>query len=157
MKTMSKAGRVWLGIGTIVLAAGCGNATGPESPGADPATGDAGLSEATEVTLGFGQEVTVGAARLTFSAVLEESRCPVDVTCVWEGNAAVELTLVPPMEPARSLVLNTALEPRARDAAGVRVTLLEVRPLPHASSVPQEEEYTVRVRVSRIETGGEAP
>lgn len=137
----------WLVIGTVVLATGCGEATGPDTTNPDPSAGDSGLTEATEVIMDFGQTVAVGPVQVAFTGVLEDSRCPVDVTCVWAGNAAVELTVRADPGPAGALVLNTTREPRVREAAGLRFTLLEVRPAPRTSGVLQDEDYTVRIGV----------
>lgn len=148
MKTKTGRPWTWLAIGTIAFSTGCGEPTGPGGSDPDGETSGSGAAELIEVTLALGQEVTVGAVGMTFSSVVEDSRCPVDLTCVWEGNAAVELTFMTHGEHAETVVLNTALEPQAREAAGLRVTLLEVRPLPMAASVPDEEDYRVRVRVA---------
>jgi len=41
--------------------------------------------------LPIGQTASVAGTdtRLTFSEVREDSRCPTDVTCVWEGDAKI--------------------------------------------------------------------
>src|SRR5688572_21066014 len=46
-----------------------------------------------EFTLSPGQTTSVEGTnvRLTFERVSEDSRCPVDVTCIWEGDAVVVL------------------------------------------------------------------
>jgi hypothetical protein len=46
-------------------------------------------------TLAPGQaaEVTGTDTRITFKQVREDSRCPVDVTCVWEGDARIEVVI----------------------------------------------------------------
>lgn len=31
--------------------------------------------------------------RITFKQVREDSRCPTDVTCIWAGDARIELTI----------------------------------------------------------------
>ena len=48
-----------------------------------------------EVTLAPGAAVSVKAATLTvrFVAVTEDSRCPRDVTCVWQGEVKVRLEI----------------------------------------------------------------
>ena len=59
-------------------------ADGPKEPAMDE-----------EFTLKVGQKVTVKDTNLTvrFVAVAEDSRCPVDVTCAWAGNARLEFDL----------------------------------------------------------------
>jgi len=46
-------------------------------------------------SLPLGQTATLrgSSARITFAQVREDSRCPVDVTCVWAGDAKIELTV----------------------------------------------------------------
>src|SRR5436853_321878 len=45
------------------------------------------------LSLGKTAAVTGTPYRITFNRVSEDSRCPVDVTCVWAGDAKVELTI----------------------------------------------------------------
>ncbi len=127
---------------------GCGSSTGPEVN--DRLEGI--LDAPQELTLAYGEEKSVGGSVLmvSFARVVEDSRCPEDVVCVWEGNALVELGIRMGMGPTFPLQLNTALEPRLTDWNGVRVTLLEVLPQPRADDPPRPEGYTVRIRLERI-------
>ena len=106
----------------------------------------------TEMTLKVGQELPVGGSvvRILFARVVEDSRCPIDVVCVWEGNALVELGIRAGMGPTFPLQLNTALQPRAIEWNGVRVTLLEVQPAPRASQPTRPEDYVVRILVEAV-------
>lgn len=45
--------------------------------------------------------------RVVFDSVLEDSRCPTDVVCVWEGNAKVGLSWAVGSTKPQSFVLNT--------------------------------------------------
>ena len=38
---------------------------------------------------GFGQEAVVGGLRIRPIAIVEDSRCPVDVQCVWAGRLVI--------------------------------------------------------------------
>jgi hypothetical protein len=51
----------------------------------------------TPFTLEIGQSAVLDepAVVVTFTAVVEDSRCPVDVVCIWEGDAVIRLTLHP--------------------------------------------------------------
>lgn len=42
-------------------------------------------------TLTPGNSVTVDGVQITFRAVGQDSRCPPDVQCIWEGDAEVRL------------------------------------------------------------------
>ena len=116
----------------ILLLAACGLST-PTGPVPD---------QDGQVELRVGDEVTVPK-----TVVEEDSRCPVDMVCVWEGNAAVELGLTAGSGPTHLHVLNTALEPKAVDFSGVRVTLVGVAPEPREGQPIPEDEYVVTLRL----------
>lgn len=80
--------------------------------------------------LAVGQRVRVGDGGLVvgFRGVREDSRCPVDVTCVWAGDAAVALSLAIGQGGARTATLHTHLEPRAVRAAGLMVRVVDLAP-----------------------------
>ncbi len=105
-----------------------------------------------EVVLGFGDEVQLDGSilRLSFADVLEDSRCPTDVTCVWEGNGKVRIGIAAGTGPTHPLDLNSTVDPRAVDWNGVRVTLLEILPLPLSTGPIPLEDYTVRLLVEEI-------
>lgn len=44
-----------------------------------------------EFKLRVGQRAAVEGLRVRFTAVANDSRCPADVTCVWAGNAEVQI------------------------------------------------------------------
>lgn len=121
---------------TVIVSTSCGtSATGPQD----------GIPR--EVVLPLGQEVIVEGTvlRLAFTRLVEDSRCPANVVCVWAGNAAVEVGIAVGTGPAQPLVLNTGVEPRSVEQNGVRVTLLEVTPYPGTGA--DDEPPAVRLRV----------
>lgn len=137
------------GIVTAALAlwvwAACGESTGPAGAPAQSL-----ISQPTRVVVHFGQEVQVEGSvlRLSFVRVLEDSRCPADVTCVWEGNARVEVGIAAGMGPTFPLQLNTAIAPKFAEWRGVRVTLLDVRPYPTSRQPIPSDEYTIELEVA---------
>ncbi|HZD03403.1 MAG TPA: hypothetical protein VE173_00750 [Longimicrobiales bacterium] len=111
------------------------------------------LTTPTEVTLPLGQEVMVEGTivRLVFTRVLEDSRCPVDVVCVWQGNAAVEVGIAAGMGPTAPLHLNSALEPRSATWQGIRLTYLSLQPRPRSDRRTAPRNYTLRVLLEDAE------
>jgi hypothetical protein len=101
------------------------------------------------VTLQFGDDRVVEGTtlRMTFASVLEDSRCPSDVVCVWEGNAKVEVGIGVGMGPTHALQLNTTVDPRSVEWNGILVTLLEVSPYPASTEPIPATEYAVRLRL----------
>ena len=46
------------------------------------------------VKIGLGETVTFKKATVTFLKVVEDSRCPLDVNCIWEGQATVLVEVI---------------------------------------------------------------
>ena len=81
-----------------------------------------------------------------------DSRCPQDVTCVWEGDAAVEVETVAGGE-ARSHTLHTSVRvderPGSVERAGYRITLEGVTPGPYSGRAIPPGDYRVTLRITR--------
>lgn len=85
----------------------------------------------SEVQMAEGDELLVdGVLRIRFEGVDEDSRCPLDVQCVWQGNAAVRFEVGPEAGSSTTLVLNTGIEPEVAEVAGYRIRLLDLEPVP---------------------------
>jgi len=131
----------------VVGATGCED---PTEPGQGPDL--ALLSVPREVVLKYGEEIRLKGyvLRFSFSEVLEDSRCPVNVTCIWEGNGKVVIGIAAGMGPTHALILNTGLEPRSVVWNGIQVTLLELNPTPQAGPGIPSEDYTVRLKLEPV-------
>jgi hypothetical protein len=78
--------------------------------------------------LRVGEMVRAGEVTIRFVEVACDSRCPVAVTCVWEGDAEVRIAV-----DGETVSLHTAgNEPHARTLGNITVELLELHPRPHA-------------------------
>ncbi|MGH7675192.1 MAG: hypothetical protein ACREMV_07960 [Gemmatimonadales bacterium] len=64
---------------------------------------------------------------VTFRAVLEDTRCPIDVYCFAAGNGRVQLE-VRGVPGAEYVVLNTTGVPREAPGGSLRIRLLDLRP-----------------------------
>jgi uncharacterized lipoprotein YajG len=99
----------------------------------------------SEFTLAQGAVATVTAADVTvrFVAVTEDSRCPREVTCVWQGEVKAQLVVqVAQVEsPVNILVGHDEV------VGGYRVTLLRVEPgrVTDAPIAPQDYRVTLKV------------
>ena len=106
------------------------------------------LEEPVELELraGEGRRIAASAMHVDFRSVLEDSRCPQDVVCVWAGNAAIELGLAARAGATHVVVLNTGIEPRATEWSNVKITLLSVSPIPREGEAIPARAYVVRLR-----------
>jgi hypothetical protein len=81
-----------------------------------------------------------------FDGVTEESRCPVGVQCVWEGDAVVQLTLERPPAAAEARVLHTSQRfERETEYAGLVVRLVDLQPEPREGGTIAPEDYRVKL------------
>lgn len=125
-------------------------------------------------TLGYGQTATleeIGMA-ITFQEVVQDSRCPADVTCAWSGVVNVQLLLEMPGEPPRQMqlggvtdregkVLGPVVEasgPTADWHAGYVIALQQVTPYPlHHDELPAPEAYAVTLLVTPAQPSDRPP
>lgn len=124
----------------------CGRTTEPVSHGAELQVVEAGDT----ITLQYGDSALLGTGgpSITFSAVEADSRCPVNVTCVWAGDAHVRLDgrRGAGSEP---IELHTGVEPMEAVFAGYRVRLLDVAPPRREGDDVRPADYSVRLAISR--------
>ena len=87
---------------------------------------------------------------ITFEAVEQDSRCPTDVTCVWEGDATVKVALSQPSGPRQNVQLHTAGS-LGRTAAylGYEVELRELQPQPRSTAAISPDQYRLTLAVHR--------
>jgi hypothetical protein len=128
----------WLA-GVFLLACQAGDVWSP-SP-------DLRTAPAVTVEVGLGQTTRFHDVEVAFTAVPEDSRCPVDVICVRAGNAVVEIGVTPAFGegPSHRLVLNTTEGAHDGVAWDVRVTLLQLLPDPVSTRVTPAQDYVAKL------------
>jgi hypothetical protein len=130
--------------------------------GADPETPPA-IARGEPFRLHVGQERVLaeppgeidapGRTTVRFVAVAGDSRCPRDVTCVWAGDAEIEIALRREEGPTEgggtekeaAVHLHTAggaRMPREAQALGLTLRLEALDPYPETSRRIEQEEYT---------------
>lgn len=79
-----------------------------------------------------GQQKVSDAGKMTikFVSVMEDSRCPVGVNCVWAGNAKVQVTISKGESPEKTYELNSTLKPQSITAFGYEIKLADLSPKP---------------------------
>ncbi len=84
---------------------------------------------------------------ITFERVTGESRCPIGVVCVWEGDGAVKLVLQPRTAPAETCTLHTTLEPKSIIAGTSEIRLKELSPYPVYGKEIDPSEYLATLEI----------
>lgn len=94
-------------------------------------------------SLGINKTITLpdSKTKVTFASVAEDSRCPEDVTCVWEGIAIVDLKLVNGSETRTVQLATKDFEPKNVKKSfqyhGYTISLADVKPYPGGKPEPQ--------------------
>lgn len=83
--------------------------------------------------------------RITFDKVLEDSRCPEGVTCVWEGNAKIRLSLLLERDilSVGALNSNRKIDPDSLVFAGYTIRIKSLDPYPIDGVAIDSSDYRV--------------
>ena len=131
----------------MVLAAACTTPSHPGDPG--PVIPGVQVQTGREFDLGVGQEVQVQGSSVSvrFIGVSEDSRCAVDVQCVWAGNAIVRLGLSATGTAGTEAALNTTLDPKSVTFAGYTVRLAGLKPQPRSGTAMPVSSYVATLEI----------
>lgn len=130
-----------LGVVFAALVLACNSSpTAPDTPRRD-----------TTVTLQFGDSGPVNSdLRISFVDLVEDSRCPTSVTCVWQGNGAVRIEITTD-RGTQSVTLNTAGGvgfPRDAVVSGYSFTLVQLDPQRQTTDPIPRQQYRATIRVT---------
>ena len=127
----------------------------PDTPTPAPERGaEAVVQPEALVALRLGDRVTVSGTgwSVAFREVVEDSRCPVDVQCIWAGQVVVRLVGEHADGRVAALTLTMPAGGLGSSALGdLRVDALGIEPLPRAGS-PRPAAYTLYLRVGAPQT-----
>jgi len=113
---------------------------GPDSPGPQSAGG----GRFAPVVLGVGDDLELpDGTVLTFVELVEDSRCPADAMCIWQGRALLAFE----HEGERFVVTFLGDDGASTMLGGYGLQVLDVQPYPLASQPhdPADTEVTVRL------------
>jgi hypothetical protein len=85
---------------------------------------------------------------LTLERVLADSRCPVDVTCVWAGEIRVALALESPAAEAPRLEFELATTAPKAEFHELQFELVGADPAPHSRKPIAAADYRIALRVT---------
>ena len=88
--------------------------------------------------------------KVRFAAVVGDSRCPSDVTCIWEGDAEIEV-VVTRGDEQRSLALHThggAGYPSRAAAFGCALELQKLEPYPVSTREIAADDYVATLQLT---------
>lgn len=102
-----------------------------------------------------GQAEVAPGLLLTFERVVADSRCPVDVTCVWAGEIRVALSLDSPRSEAPRLEFELATTAPVTTSRGLEFRLLDASPVPSSKTKISASDYRISLHIGPA--GSEQP
>ncbi len=134
---------LWLSMITILILplAACGKT---------PAEVNANLGQ--EFSLSIGQTAIIKGQdlQITFEDVIEDSRCPANVTCIWAGRASSIIKIVQASSQYRMVLTEPGLTDEYTTATYEEYQLsFHLRPYPVAGQTIRRDEYRLQLIVSR--------
>jgi hypothetical protein len=134
-----------IGVLAALLLSGCASSENPLS--ADPNQAAVTTQVGQTFDLRPGQTARVGSELLVgFRGVNNDSRCAVDVQCVWAGDAELKIPVTTGTDWT-TLTLHTGLEPRSGTYRSWKITVVELKPAPRSTQRIQSGDYVVTLRV----------
>lgn len=120
-------------------------------------SGETGLIKANlgqEFSLSIGQEaiITGEDLRVRFEDVLEDSRCPINVTCIWEGRASclVRFTYEGVAHPV--VLSEPGLSENAQNVFDDYTVILHLKPYPGEVKSISKTDYRLQLTINKQST-----
>jgi hypothetical protein len=104
-----------------------------------------------EFELKINQEAVIEGEGLAvvFESVLEDSRCPEGVDCIWSGNAKIRIRSSKQKQAPASIELNTHIEPKSSSYLDYEIKLVALKPRPKADKPVQSNEYKAALIITK--------
>jgi hypothetical protein len=103
------------------------------------------------VIIKAGQQRTAAKSklRIKFISLIEDSRCPIGVDCIWAGNAKIRVQVVGERS-TKVFEMNSTLGPKGDILDGWAIMLEELTPVPRANRKTNPKNYTATFKISRL-------
>ena len=85
---------------------------------------------------------------VSFLNVLEDSRCPSDVTCIWQGKASLSFSMSQDLKT--KIILDTYEQNTVTVFGKYQIELIGVKPYPISTAQIKNEDYTAVLKILKI-------
>lgn len=118
-------------LGLAAVLAGCNSTAAP------------GLGDEFTLRVGESAAITELGVWMRFHRVVEDSRCPASVVCVWSGDGAVLMEVAPLNGDSKETVLHTNIDPSSISLGKAELRLVKLDPYPAAPGSIAPDAYVV--------------
>ena len=118
-------------LGLAALLAACNSTAAP------------GLGDEFTLRVGESASITELGVWMRFNRVVDDSRCPANVVCFWEGDGAVLMEVAPLNGDSKESVLHTNVEPTSLSLGRAELRLVRLDPYPAAPGSIAPDAYIV--------------
>lgn len=118
----------------------------------EPMTIDTNLDSEFLLQVNQSAEIKSEDITVTFLNVTSDSRCPSDVTCIWQGQAGIELDVQKGEEISTvSLSIGGDSSPEESIFNAYLIQLVDLSPYPISTKIIQSEDYTATIKITKYE------
>jgi len=147
--SVKKIGGIFCGCAFLIWSAACIEVTSPDY---FDDNGDTLVLKFGETKIGQSSGV-----RLTFSEILEDSRCPGNVRCCWEGIARIQVGVRNSLQESvlvnlpiyGYLTAGDSMRHVTVDTLGYSLKLLQLDPYPEETVEPEISTYQATISIER--------
>jgi hypothetical protein len=98
----------------------------------------------------YGKEVTIKELKVKFESVVEDSRCPKDVTCVWAGDAKILVSVRRGISKTAKMELHTNGQfAQTGKYQQYVIKLVALDPYPRSSAKTKPSDYVATLLISK--------
>ena len=95
------------------------------------------------------KSITKAGVTITLAAVLEDSRCPRNITCMWEGKAVVELNVREPGQESQKMTVVFQNQSQSIIARTQHSVFTALRLLPYPGDSGNNTAYQLEVATTK--------
>ena len=100
-----------------------------------------------EFTIKINQTISVDNLKATFLEIVEDSRCPSDVTCIWQGRASIKMNVENGVQ--NNDIILTIGENSTAQMEIYKINLSDLNPYPISTKKISPEEYVATMNISK--------
>lgn len=101
------------------------------------------------VKIGTEKQIVKDKLALRFLDMVEDSRCPRDVQCIWAGNAKIKVQISKPGGQPKIFEMNTSLDPQSILVEGYTIKLIGLTPEPASNIRIRKDGYVATFSVEK--------